>query len=284
MGFANFKRNIWAAAIEMALQKVLVFQSVANTNYEGNLVNLGDEVTILTVGNPTAKAYTSDADIAAPEKLSDAAQKLKADKAYYFNFAVNDVDANQAKQQLLTMSTNNAAYAFADEVDKYMAGLHEQAGLAYGTAAAPIDITSLSVDEAILASVEAMHTANIPRAARKFMVVPEWFYTKLVIAGLATKTSNDALYDNSVVDRRHGVDIIVSNNVSHTTAATKQGAKIIMGVYQESFTYAGVISSVEAYRPEKRFEDAVKGLYIFGGKCVRPDKTLVLHADYTDEA
>ncbi len=282
MGFTNFIRNVWSASIEMALQKVLVFQSVANTNYEGQLVNLGDEVTILQIGNPTAKAYTKDTDIAAPEKLNDAASKLKADQAYYFNFAANDVEAVQAKQQVLNQCTQNAAFAFADAVDQYMAGLYTQAGLTLYSNATPVDVTSLNVDDVILEAGEKMSENNIPRAAGRFMIVPEWFYTKMILAGLATKTSNDQLYDNSVITRRHNFDIIVSNNVSKNSSSWDK-TRIICGVRGQSFTFAGVINSVEPYRPEKRFEDAVKGLYIFGGKIVRPDKTLVLYADKTVE-
>ncbi len=281
MGFTNFIRNVWAASIEMALQKVLVYQSVANTNYEGQLQNLNDEVTILQIGKPTAKAYTKDADIAAPEKINDAAAKLKADQAYYFNFAVNDVEAVQKKQELLAACTQEAGYAFADAVDQYMAGLYAQAGLTLYSNDTPADVTSLNVDDILLEAAEKMSENDIPKQNR-FIIIPDWFCTKMILAGLAVKTQNDALYDNSVIARRHNFDIIVSNNVSKNSTSWDK-SRIIAGVRGKSFTFAGVISSVEAYRPEKRFEDAVKGLYIFGGKCVRPDQTLVLYADKTAE-
>jgi hypothetical protein len=38
-----------------------------------------------------------------------------------------------------------------------------------------------------------------------------------------------------------------------------------------AYTYADQISKVEAYRPQNSFEDAVKGLSLYGGKLVRPD-------------
>lgn len=282
MGFTNFIKNTWAVKIEMALQKVLVFQSIANTNYEGQLQNLNDEVTIIQIGTPTAKAYTKNEDIAAPEKINDAAAKLKADQAYYFNFALNDVEAVQAKQELLTKCTQQASYAFADMVDQYMAGLYAQAGLSLYTNDTPVDVTSLNVDDVLLEASEKMSENKIPKANR-FVIIPDWFHTKLVLAGLATKTQNDELYDNSVVARRHNFDIIVSNNVSKNSASWDK-SRILAGVRGESFTFGGAISKIEPYRVEKRFEDAVKGLYIFGGKVARPDQTLVLYADKTAEA
>jgi hypothetical protein len=126
-----------------------------------------------------------------------------------------------------------------------------------------------------------MSENNIPRVGR-FGIIPEWLHTKLILAGLATKTQNDALYENGVVAKVHGFDLILSNNVSKNSSSWDK-TRVLFGLKGESFTFAGVINSVEPYRPEKRFEDAVKGLYIFGGKVARPDKTLVLYADKTAE-
>lgn len=283
MGFTNFIKTIWAAKIEEALKNTLVFQSVANTNYQGSLNNLGDKVRIIQIGNPSITAYTKDADISAPEKINDAATELVADQAYYFNFAVNDVEAVQEKPELLRMCTNNAAFGFAEQVDTYMAGLYAQAGLtSYATGTTPWDITSLNVDDVFLAVSEKMSENKIPRAGR-FGIIPEWLHSKLILAGLATKTQNDALYENGVVARVHGFDLILSNNVSKNSSSWDI-TRCLFGIKGESFTFAGVINSVEPYRPEKRFEDAVKGLYIFGGKVARPDKTLTLYCDKTAEA
>ena len=282
MGFTNFIQTIWAAKIEEALKNTLVFQSVANTNYQGDLKNLNDEVRIMQIGDPTITSYSANADLAAPEKINDAASVLKADQAYYFNFAANDVEAIQAKPELLRQCTMNAAHGFAEKVDQYIAGLYASAGLAKYTNDTPADVTSLNVDDVFLECSEYMSENKIPRANR-FAIIPEWLHTKLILAGLATKTNNDQLYENSVVAKVHGFDIILSNNVSKNSTSWDK-SRILMGIRGESITFAGVINKVEAYRPEKRFEDAVKGLYVFGGKIARPDKTLVLYADKTAEA
>ena len=282
MGFTNFIQTIWAAKIEEALKNTLVFQSVANTNYQGDLKNLNDEVRIIQIGDPTITSYSANADLAAPEKINDAASVLKADQAYYFNFAANDVEAIQAKPELLRQCTMNAAHGFAEKVDQYIAGLYASAGLAKYTNDTPADVTSLNVDDVFLECSEYMSENKIPRANR-FAIIPEWLHTKLILAGLATKTNNDQLYENSVVAKVHGFDIILSNNVSKNSTSWDK-SRILMGIRGESITFAGVINKVEAYRPEKRFEDAVKGLYVFGGKIARPDKTLVLYADKTAEA
>jgi hypothetical protein len=40
-------------------------------------------------------------------------------------------------------------------------------------------------------------------------------------------------------------------------------------------TYAEQINKVEAFRPEKRFADALKGLHLYGAKVVRPEALVV---------
>ena len=40
----------------------------------------------------------------------------------------------------------------------------------------------------------------------------------------------------------------------------------------KGYAFANSINEVEAYRPEKQFSDAVKGLDCFGGKAVRPEQ------------
>jgi hypothetical protein len=284
MALENFIKTVWSANIMSALQKAHIFASVANREYEGDLKNLGDRVRMITIGDVTAKSYTKNADLASPDDLADAAEDLVADQAYYFNFKVNDVEAVQSKPKVLAESTAKAAYAFRDAVDQHFAGLYAQAGLkCYATGTTNWDVTSLNVEDVLLAAGELMSENNVPKEGR-FLIVPEWFQTKLVLAGLATKTSNDQLYTNGFIKNVLNFDIFNSNNVSVGTPSTGADTRIIGGIKGESLTFASVISKIEAYRPEKRFEDAVKGLYVFGGKVARPDKTICIYTDKTAEA
>jgi len=284
MALQNFIKTVWIAGIMRALDKAQVFASLANNDYQGQLVNLGDRVKIMMIGDIAVTSYAKDADITSPEDIQDAASELIADQAYYFNFKANDVEAVQQKSALLNEATSRAAYGFRDKVDQFFAGLYAQAGIQlYASATTPWDVTSLNVEDVLLAANEAAGVANIPKEGR-YLVVPEWFQTKLVLAGLATKTANDQLYTNGFIQRVLGWDIYQSNNVSQTNPATGDHAKIFGGIKGQSTSFADVISTIEAYRPEKRFEDAVKGLYVFGGKVIRPDMTLVIHADKTAEA
>ena len=65
------------------------------------------------------------------------------------------------------------------------------------------------------------------------------------------------------------------NNVPNTTG-TK--FKIMVG-HSSATTYVEQVLDIQAYKPEKRFGDAVKGLHVYGAKVVRPNALACLIAN-----
>lgn len=283
MALQNFIRTVWAANIMESLRKAHRFASVANRDYQGQLLNLNDKVQIMQVSDVTITAYARNTDLTTQD-MDDAASELIANQAYYFNFKVNDVEAVQVKPALLAQTTDKAAYGFRDKVDTYFGDLYDSCGIhSYATGTTPWDVTSLNVEDVMLAAGEKMSEGNVQEEGR-FLVIPPWFSTKLVLAGLVTKEQNDELFANGRLARVLGFDILLSNNVHATSTTTWDHTRIIGGIRGQSLSFADALLNIEAYRPQKRFEDAVKGLYIFGGKVMRPDMTICIHADKTAEA
>jgi hypothetical protein len=48
---------------------------------------------------------------------------------------------------------------------------------------------------------------------------------------------------------------------------------------EHAVAFVEQINKVEAYRPQNAFEDALKGLYVFGGLVTRPDEIVVLKSN-----
>lgn len=69
--------------------------------------------------------------------------------------------------------------------------------------------------------------------------------------------------------------VSVANSGSVTTVALAGGGQIAIAGTRIATSYAEQISKVEAFRPEKRFADALKGLHLYGAKVVR-DEALVV--------
>jgi hypothetical protein len=70
------------------------------------------------------------------------------------------------------------------------------------------------------------------------------------------------------------VDVNSSASAAVTVTLSNGGQLAIAGS-SIAATFAQQILKVEGYRPEKRFADALKGLYVYGTKVVRPQALVV---------
>lgn len=267
MSVANFIPQIWSARLLANLDKKLVFGNFFNRDYEGEISQFGDSVVINQMGDITIKDYTG-ADIDTPEDVTSETQTLQIDKAKYFNFRVKDVDQAQANVELVDRAMARASYAIADAIDVDLAGvLVTQKGSNLGTIASPITITVSNAYDKLVDLGVKLDEENVERVGRR-IALPAWYL------GLLSKdprfTTSFNILENGLVEGASvaGFEIYMSNNVVKDTvdptifrisACTTRGG-----------SYAGQVTETEAYRPEKNFADAVKGLYVYGRKVVEP--------------
>lgn len=276
MAIDNFIPAVWSAQLLTALDKSLVYANLCNRDYEGEIKAYGDQVKINSLGDVTIGTYTKNSNISAAETLTDAQRILLIDQAKYFNFQIDDVDKAQQHPKVMQEAMSKAAYALADVADQHIAGLYTEisADNAIGTdvAAKVIAVAAATgVDPAYEMLVDLavkLTEANVPSAGR-WVVLPPWYHgillkdSRFISAGTA---KTDSVLANGFVGRAAGFDIYESNNVPNTNGALY---KVIAG-YSGALSYAEQILDVEAYRPELRFADAVKGLHVYGAKVVRP--------------
>lgn len=276
MSINNFIPAVWSAQLLSALRKNLVYANLCNRDYEGEISAYGDQVKINSLGDVTVGTYTKNTDMAAAETLTDAQRILLIDQAKYFNFQIDDVDKAQQKPKVMQEAMTNAAYALADKADQYVAGLYtEISGTnTMGSDASPISIavaagqSTAAAYEKLVDLAVKLDEANVQKADR-WVVLPPWYHgillkdSRFISAG-TLKT--DEVLANGFVGRAAGFDIYTSNNVPNTSNALY---KVISG-YSGAWSYAEQIADVEAYRPERRFADAVKGLHLYGAKVTRP--------------
>lgn len=281
MAIDNFIPEVWSARLLMNLRKFLVYgqAGVVNRDYEGEINQAGDTVRINSIGPVTVGTYTKNNNIGDPETLTDAQQTLLIDQAKYFNFQVDDIDRAQQKPQVMDAAMQEAGYGLRDVADQFIAGLYTgvAAGNTIGDDVTPIVPTKTDAYEYLVDLATILTDAKVPQDGR-WVVVPPWFYGLLLkddrFVDASKSGSTDALR-NGQVGRAAGFDVLQSHNVPNT-AGTKY--KIIAG-HPMAISYAEQINKVEAYRPEKRFADAVKGLHLYGAKLVRPAGIAVLTAN-----
>ena len=273
MAITTFIPEIWSARLLYALDKAHVATNLVNRNYEGVIANQGDTVHINSIGAVTVKDYTKNTNIADPEVLTTSDQTLDIDQAKYFNFQVDDVDKAQISGEIIDTAMGRSAYALADVSDAFLLKTIANGAASSNKIGAKATLTALTasnVYENIVKMRTKLDKANVPNSGRTIVVPPE-VYALLLLDDRFAKSGSDSGQNallNGMVGRVAGFDVFMSNNcVSGTDGGSGSTAYfVITAQVAAATTYAEQIIKTEAYRMEKRFADAVKGLHVYGAK------------------
>ena len=272
MSIRNFVPTLWSAKIFQELDKTHVLVPLANRDYEGEITSYGDQVKINSIGDITVRNYAPNVTQITPQQLDAQQQVLEIDKAKYFAFYIDDVDNAQTKPKLMGEAMRKAAYALADDADRYLAGFVSQAGPTVASTGA-----NIAASAGVLADVaRSLDERNVPSQGR-WMVIPPWFHQKLVLNQIYQtdgSVSADMAYRNGYVGRAFGFEIFLSNNLTTGTvipAATPAFCHSAMAGTSRAISFANQVVKTEAYRPEDAFSDAVKGLHVYGAKVIDPN-------------
>lgn len=266
MSILNFIPEVWEARVERFVRQATVFDGIVNRNYEGVIKGLGSEVHINTVGGITLKDYTVDTDIVL-EELTTAGDTLTIDQAKYWGAKTNDVDAAQVNINMLDEATSDAGYKLALAQDTFILNKATEASLKYGTTSVPIDVTVASLFSFFARIGRLFDEANMGDMAR-WLIISPWLAEKMVLAKIIAATDNTVTIENGKIGSFMGFELRKSNRVK-ITSSTKY--HLMAGIGTLPISFADALLETEAFRPEKRFEDAIKGLAIYGGKVLRPD-------------
>ena len=278
----NFIPTVWSAQLLVSLKAALIYgqPGIVNTDYEGEISAYGDTVKITGIGAITVGDYTKNSNISDPEALTDSTRSITIDQAKYFNFQVDDVDKAQGNPKVMSQAMMEASYALKKTADTFVSGLYVDcvAENLIGNDTTPITFTAVTDAYNALVDLSVkLDEANVPENGR-WVVVPSW-YEGLMLKDSRFITAVDptgaAARLNGQIGKAAGFNVLKSNQVPNTAGAKY---KVIAGT-SGAMSYAEQASEVEAYRPEKRFADAVKGLHLYGGKLVRTDGIAVLTVD-----
>ena len=267
MSYANFKGEYWSAYIQTELAKTTVLTEFCDYKFEPESKG-SDRVRILGVNKPTISDYTgSDITI---EEVPDSAQWLLLDKAKYFAFTVDDVDKAQMNPDVMSTLQKQAIVALAETEDS-------------AVAAEAVNLTKITKTTAV--TTEALAIAAIDEAFEKLwdngvglnvecqIAVTPWFYNlfKGKLINITDGNRTNSIVTSGVVGYYNNAEVKMTNNLYND------------GTYdccvvrtKTAMAFARQVKEVEAFRPEKRFSDALKGLNVFGVKAVRPEEGICL--------
>lgn len=306
MSLNNFIPQLWADTLLAALRKNLVYGSLFNRDYEGQIKQMGDTVKINAIGDITISSYTKDTDLNAPQALTDAQTMLVISQAKYYNFEVDDVDQAQAHPAVMQEAMSWAAYKVAETIDEYLAGFYTDvisgnvlgttSGLTISAPTAANAGAGTTMYDYIVNLGQKLDENYVPRKGR-WCVVPPWgrtyliqdvrftsFNTAQARATLQTGQLDDgaSMANDAYIGQVEGMDVYQSVNAPHIsgTVGAANSIDVVLASHPMAFTMAEGINKTEAYRPPYRFADAVKGLALYGAKTVRPYAASFLYAKH----
>lgn len=266
----NFQQTIWSKSILRSLEKITSLRNHCNFQYEKESKN-AKEVKILSVNRPTIRTYVPGTALVR-ESAADSSQLLQLNQYRYFNFEVEDIVKAQSVPGLMEALTDEAGKGLALEGDKYVAEVVKTAADANEIECS--DVITLTTANA-MASVEdgfATLYANDCKVSDTFYLelAPKVFTTyRQQLTELST--NNPEILKKGAVGKINNAFVCIENCLPASSDAHYNILRT-----EKAVAFAEQIDKVEKYRPEDAFTDAVKGLYVFGAKIVRPNEIYVM--------
>lgn len=276
----NFQQTIWSKSILRSLNKITSLRNHCNFQYEKDSKN-SKEVKILSVNRPTIRTYVPGTAITR-ESATDSSQLLQLNQYRYFNFEVEDIVKAQSVPGLMEALTDEAGKGLAEEGDKYVASIVKADVEGTPTVSVSSSVITLTTANA-MSSVEDGFATLYGNDCK----VSDMFYLELAPKVFTTyrqqltelSTNNPEILKKGAVGKINNAYVCIENLLP---TGKKAGGDSTDNVYynilrtDKAIAFAEQIDKVEHYRPEDAFTDAVKGLYVFGAKIIRPKEIYVM--------
>lgn len=294
----TFIPAVWSSKLNVKFYANTTFGDVSNTNWEGDIKNQGDKVVINNIPTISINAYTVGQSLTYEVPTPNVIE-LQIDKGFYFGVNVSDVLEYQAQPNLMDMFTGDAANQLKINVDRdcflntfssaAAANIGNTAGAlsgnyAMGTDAAPIDysVTTNSILNTIVAMGNILDEQNVPESDRWLVLTPyeRQLLMQSPLAQAYVTGDSQSILRNGKIGRIDRFDIYVSNllpkaaanfDYSGNAAAGTVKRHVMIAGHKSALTFASQINKVESLPNPNDFGTLVRGLMIYGRKCVKPE-------------
>lgn len=284
MSFQKFKPEVWSEKFMEDLDMKLVFKENCNHSYEGDARKPGDGVRILGLGEVPIYGWHDGKLHQLPDadEVSGNSVYMPINEIRYFHYVVGDLDQEQAKggKGLISKYQSKAKDKMAEEIDSFIAKMHVGNCETAYQAGTQITADGASSTTAILDAIDTAYLklleANVSRDTKVTLTAPPWFIMMLKRAYVELDTDNSAMIKNGRVGRYGGIELKESNNVYHATESSHDVYHIQLKT-DDALAFVNPYTHSEGYRPDKFFEDCVKGYTLFDGMVVAPKQVIDLN-------
>lgn len=266
----SFKQVIWSKSILKSLEKITSLRNHCDFQYEKDTKN-AKEVKILNVNRPSIHRYVPGTALLR-ESVTDGEQTLKLDQFFYYNYEVEDIDKAQSVPGLMEATTDEAAKGLALEGDKYVAEVIKTAADAGEIAVSDvISFTKANAIESVEDGFVELYSNDCKITDAYYLEVAPKVYSLFKQNLTETSTNNPELLKKGAIGKYNNAYVCIENCLPESEDAYYNILRTSKAV-----AFAEQIDKVEKYRPQDAFTDAIKALYVFGAKVVRPKEIYVM--------
>ena len=279
MAISNFISTVWSETLYEELDKQYVAVRNCNREFDGDIKGQGDRVKICGVGAIDIFDYTKDSNLSYTQTLTDTSVDLVINRARAFNFQIDDIDRAQSNPKLMKAAMKVAAAALANDADEYIFSLYEK--ISDENTVKCSGITAENIVDQIIAAREKLFLGNVSNNDEIVIEVSPAIASLILKAKISLSNDvSDTALSSGVLGTIAGCKIYVSNNVQLRYDSDATYHECFMRT-KRAIAFAEQLSEINAYRPESRFADAVKGLHLYGADIIYPKEIVLLDLGFT---
>ena len=297
-GYGNLPNGVWSPVVYskqvlLTLKKRSIADVITNTQFEGEINQMGDTVRIIKQPIVSTVTYARGQKLISQD-IIDNDITLVIDQAIAYQFELNDIENAMAHVSWVDMCVDAAAYALRDGYDtNILTAILNGAGSTLANAAGTTTSATLPATigfgpandysplDLVSRMARTLNEQNVPMEDRWFAATPA-FYEALrredskFIEAWVTGDPKSPIRDMRLAYtlQVHGFTMYESNNVPGGNGNSLSGASAnvvsaLCGAKMATSTAASILKS-EVVRSTDTFSDVYRGLYVFGRKVVRP--------------
>lgn len=282
----TFIPEIWSTKMIEKYYDGTVLSTITNTDYEGEISNMGDKVIIRTVPTLEINDYTIGQTLVNQRPESPTIEML-IDKGFYWSSIIDDVVKKQQDIDQMNLWATDASEQMKIKLDKrVLASIPSEidplnrggaagrisGNINLGATGSPLQISKTNIIDTILQMGQVLDEANVPETGR-WLLMPYWATT--LLKGSDIKDASLAGDGTSVL--RNGrvgmIDrfTIYNSNLLPSVVDGANNAFYMMAGTTAGMTFATQLTNTESLRAESTFGEIMRGLMVYGHKVVKPE-------------